>query len=67
MKIRIDMEIDLQSGAYDVRFHNLTRPGEDIDVPQVTSIMHRVLDSVAVKTHTESMPQGSEWTKLDLN
>lgn len=71
MKVRIDMEIDMVSGAYDVRFHNLTRPGDDIDVPRLTTIMHRVLDSVAMKTHRdgdapEHAPMGS-YAKHEIN
>lgn len=70
MKVRIDMEIDMISGAYDVRFHNLTRPGDDIDVPRLTTIVHRVLDNVAMKTHREQEGDAiadERWAKHDIN
>jgi hypothetical protein len=50
MKIRIEMEIDLSTGTYDVRFHNLSHPGEDIDLMKLSKVVGRVLDNVAVKT-----------------
>lgn len=71
MKVRIEMEVDLFSGAYDVRFHNLTRPGEDIDVTRLTAIVHRVLDSVAVKgpssDHEPMESARSSYDKHDIN
>lgn len=73
MKVRIDMEIDMISGAYDVRFHNLTRPGDDIDVPRLTTIMHRVIDNVAIKTShdhdtsDEAPSRREQWDKHDIN
>ena len=50
MKIRLEMEIDLQTGIYDVRFHNLSNPGEDIDLSRLSKVVTRVLDNVAVKS-----------------
>jgi hypothetical protein len=50
MKIRVEMEIDMSTGTYDVRFHNLTSPGEDIDLAKLARVVNRVLDNVAVKT-----------------
>lgn len=50
MKIRLEMEIDMQTGIYDVRFHNLSNPGEDIDLSRLSKVVTRVLDNVAVKS-----------------
>jgi hypothetical protein len=47
MKVRIEMEIDLHSGEYDVRFHNLTQPGADVDVARLPQMVTRVLENVA--------------------
>ena len=53
MKVRIEIEIDLHSGEYDVRFHNLTSPGGDVDVGRLPQVVARVLESVAENSHTK--------------
>ncbi len=50
MKVRLEMEIDLQTGVYDVRFQNVTNPGDDIDLNKLSTVVTRVLDNVAMKT-----------------
>lgn len=66
MKIRVEMEIDMSTGTYDVRFHNLTNPGEDIDLGKLARVVNRVLDNVAVKTtHVEATPLFP--SKADIN
>lgn len=57
MKVRIEMEIDLNSGEYDVRFHNLTRPGADVDVARLPQLVHRVLENVVENRHDEATPR----------
>ena len=57
MKIRVEMEIDLKTGTYDVRFQNLSHPGNDIDLTRLTKVVARVLDNVVVKsTEVEPAP-----------
>ncbi len=57
MKVRIEMEIDLHSGEYDVRFHNLTRPGADVDVGRLPELVHRVLQNVAENHRQDVQPR----------
>lgn len=57
MKVRIEMEIDLNSGEYDVRFHNLTRPGADVDVARLPTLVHRVLENVAENREADATPK----------
>ena len=57
MKVRIEMEIDLHSGEYDVRFHNLTQPGADVDVGRLPELVHRVLENVAQNHSAEVQPR----------
>ena len=54
MKVRIEMEIDLQSGEYDVRFHNLTHPGADVDLARLPQVVHQVLENVAENNERDS-------------
>ncbi len=65
MKIRLEMEIDLQSGVYDVRFQNVSHPGEDIDLNKLSKVVGRVLDNVAFKT--AEMEHAVPQTKLSVN
>jgi hypothetical protein len=51
MKVRVELEVDLSTGTYDVKFHNLSRPGDDIDLERVNRVVMRVLDNVVVKTN----------------
>ena len=57
MKVRIELEIDLHSGEYDVRFHNLTQPGADVDVGRLPQLVHRVLENVAENHRAEVQPR----------
>jgi len=66
MKIRVEMEIDMSTGTYDVRFHNLSNPGEDIDLAKLTRVVNRVLDNVAVKTNRVE-PTPLFPSKADIN
>lgn len=66
MKIRVEMEIDMATGTYDVRFHNLTNPGEDIDLAKLARVVNRVLDNVAVKTTRVETPPMFP-SKADIN
>jgi hypothetical protein len=66
MKVRIEMEIDLQSGEYDVRFHNLTRPGADVDVAALPEVVSRVLENVA-ENHHKDIAAPKSHRKPDVN
>jgi hypothetical protein len=65
MKIRLEMEIDLTSGVYDVRFQNVSHPGEDIDISKLSQVVGRVLDNVAFKT--AEVEQAAPSMKLSVN
>lgn len=52
MKIRLEMEIDLTTGIYDVRFHNVSHPGEAIDLHRLTDAVQRVLSNIEVQQPT---------------
>lgn len=70
MKIRVEMEIDLQTGTYDVRFQNVSHPGNDIDLARLSKVVARVLDNVVVKsTEVEPapVPKALGAFKADIN
>lgn len=52
MKVRVELEVDLTTGSYDIKFHNQTTPGGEIDLERVTRVVARVMDNVVVKTGT---------------
>lgn len=56
MKVRVELEVDLTTGSYDIKFHNQTSPGADIDLERVTRVVARVLDNVVVKTNGAPAP-----------
>lgn len=56
MKVRVEMEVDLQTGTYDVRFQNLSSPGAEIDLTKLSKVVVRVLDNVAIKSSQPSLP-----------
>lgn len=66
MKVRLEMEIDMSTGVYDVRFHNLDAPGEDIDVNKLQGVVSRVLENVAAKTQHEHELR-ADWGKNEVN
>lgn len=64
VKVRVEMEVDLGTGVYDVRFYNLDRPGEDIDVRQLKEVATRVFDDVSGR-HGDGKP--AAWNKGGVN
>lgn len=62
-KIRIEMEVDMETGTYDVRFHNLSNPGEEIDLTRMTKIVSRVLENVAIKS-TRPIPEPTQISRF---
>lgn len=67
MKVRVEMEVDLLTGNYDVKFHNLSNPGDEIDLTKVSKVATRVLDNVAVKTGKRSTLPATQPVKAFLN
>ena len=70
MKIRVEMEIDLQTGTYDVRFQNVSHPGNDIDLTRLSKVVARVLDNVVVKStevDATPVPKALGSYKADVN
>jgi hypothetical protein len=65
MKVRLEMEVDLSSGVYDVRFQNLSQPGEEIDLNRLAKVVGRVLDNVVFKT--AEVHQAAPDAKLGVN
>ena len=66
-KIRIELEIDLDSGNYDARFLNISNPGGDIDMTLVSKLAHRVLDNVTSKSTQPAPKMYRPAVKADLN
>ena len=46
MKIKCEIELDLETGGYGFRVENLTRPGEPVDFGRLRKILERVLDDM---------------------
>jgi hypothetical protein len=70
MKIRVEMEIDLKTGTYDVRFQNVSHPGNEIDLTRLSKVVSRVLDNVVVKStevDATPVPQTLGAFKADIN
>lgn len=43
MNIKCEIIFDLESGDYDVRFHNLSAPGEPMDYMKMRPVVARIL------------------------
>jgi hypothetical protein len=52
MKVRCEIELDLQSGNYEMRVRNLSQPGERMDYMQIQQALRRVLDDVTERRLT---------------
>lgn len=46
MKVRIELDVDTTTGAYDVRFNNISQPGHDIDLVRLMEVVQQVLGQV---------------------
>lgn len=46
MKIRVNIEVDLDSGDYDVRLDNLTTPGRPVPLIGIDQVVARVMERV---------------------
>jgi len=43
MKIQCDILLDLDTGNYDLRFHNLSEPGAAMDYKRIRVVLKKVL------------------------
>jgi hypothetical protein len=43
MNVKCEIILDLESGEYDIRFHNLSAPGEPMDYLKIRPALARVL------------------------
>ena len=67
MKIRIEIEVDTSTGVYDVKFHNLTNPGEDIDVNKIVGLSNKVLANVLDNVQKKNSNEYSENSFAEIN
>ena len=70
MKVKIELEIDMSTGTYDVRFHNLSNPGDVVDATKVCKVASRVIENIqagyAKATRVVEEPSNlSSWSILD--
>jgi hypothetical protein len=49
MKIQCDIRLDLETGSYDVRFHNLSEPGAAMDYLRIRAVLKKVLEDFDAK------------------
>ena len=47
MKVRCEIDVDLESGDYEMRFRNVSQPGARMDFVQIQPVMRRVFEDVA--------------------
>ncbi len=65
MKVRLELELNMENGSYDVRFHNLTDPGQEIDLGRFAKHVARVLESVVKRTVPAPQPVAAR--RQDMN
>jgi hypothetical protein len=46
VKVRCEIQLDLDTGDYDFKVHNLTTPGEPVDYEKIRTILKRVVGDV---------------------
>ena len=46
MKIKCEIEMDLESGEYDIVFRNVSNPGESIEYNEVQEFLKQVFSNV---------------------
>ena len=47
MKVRVQIQVDLESGDYDVRIDNLSQPGQPVPFVGLDQVVARVMENVA--------------------
>ena len=65
MKVRLELELNMATGSYDVRFHNLTDPGKEIDLGRFTKLVVRVLENVV--NRSIKAPEPTLARRQDMN
>jgi len=61
MKAKCEIVFDLETGDYDVRFHNLSEPGEPMDYLRLRPALQRVLaDFDEHRMEAEEAPEEAE-------
>ncbi len=44
MKVQCDIVLDLETGSYDLKFHNLTQPGAAMDYVRLRKVLRRIIE-----------------------
>ena len=50
MKVRCEIVLDMETGDYELRFHNATEPGERMDYKQIQEALRRVISDVSKRS-----------------
>lgn len=53
MKAKVTIEVDTDSGDYELRFQNLSKPGEPMDAGKIMEMVRRALNQVAGRVEVE--------------
>jgi hypothetical protein len=56
MKVRCEIVLDMETGDYELCFHNATHPGERMDYVQVREALRRVIEDVAKRPKEPPAP-----------
>jgi hypothetical protein len=65
MNVKCEIFIDLEAGDYDVRFHNLAKPGEPLDYLHVRKVLRRILQDFDDRRMKELDDQRGEARVVD--
>ena len=57
MKIQCEILLDLDTGSYDVRFHNLTEPGAPMDYQRIRPVLQKVFADFDAKQTKPGAPR----------
>lgn len=59
MKIGINVEVDLDSGDYEIKFNNLSSPGEPMELSEIQQALSAVVKDFYIKVEKEdALPEG---------
>jgi len=59
MKIKIEIEHDLDSGAYEITFNNLSNPGEPMELFEVQEALSAIVKDFFIKIDkADELPEG---------
>ena len=51
-KVQLKLDIDMDSGDYEIKFHNLSHPGESIDYSELQKLLSQVLTDFSLQINT---------------